>query len=94
MSATLINLIIQIVAGALGGNGVGNALKDLNLGPLGNTIAGAIGGVAGGTFSPPIQHSPELLVRLTSAPWSAKRWAVGFPVQFSQPSSGLLRARL
>ena len=48
MSATLINLIIQIVAGALGGNGVGNALKDLNLGPLGNTIAGAIGGVAGG----------------------------------------------
>ena len=48
MSATLINLIIQIIAGALGGNGAGNALKDLNLGPLGNTIAGAIGGVAGG----------------------------------------------
>jgi hypothetical protein len=48
MSATLINLIIQLVAGALGGNGAGTALKDLNLGPLGNTIAGAIGGVAGG----------------------------------------------
>jgi hypothetical protein len=48
MSETLINLIIQLVAGALGGNGAGNALKDLNLGPLGNTIAGAIGGVAGG----------------------------------------------
>ena len=48
MSETLINLIIQLVAGALGGNGAGNALKDLNLAPLGNTIAGAIGGVAGG----------------------------------------------
>ena len=47
MSETLINLIIQLVAGALGGNGAGNALKDLYLGPLGNTIAGAIGGVAG-----------------------------------------------
>ena len=45
MSETLINLIIQLVAGALGGNGAGNALKDLNLAPLGNTIAGAIGGV-------------------------------------------------
>jgi hypothetical protein len=48
MSATLINLIIQIVAGALGGNGAGAALKDQTLGPLGNTIAGAIGGLAGG----------------------------------------------
>src|SRR5262245_18781869 len=48
MSETLINLIIQIVAGALGGNGAGTALKDVSLGPLGNTIAGAIGGLGGG----------------------------------------------
>src|SRR5260370_16669243 len=48
MSETLINVIIQIVAGAIGGNGAGAALKDLNLGTLGNTIAGAIGGAAGG----------------------------------------------
>ena len=48
MSATLINLIIQLIAGALGGNGAGSALKDLNLGSMGNTIAGAIGGVGGG----------------------------------------------
>jgi uncharacterized membrane protein YeaQ/YmgE (transglycosylase-associated protein family) len=48
MSETLINIIIQIVAGAIGGNGAGAALKELNLGTLGNTIAGAIGGVAGG----------------------------------------------
>lgn len=48
MSATLINLIIQVVVGALGGNGAGSALKDLSLGPLGNSIAGAIGGLGGG----------------------------------------------
>jgi hypothetical protein len=48
MSGTLINLIVQIIAGAIGGNGAGAALKDLNLGTLGNTIAGAIGGGAGG----------------------------------------------
>ena len=48
VSATLINLIIQIVAGALGGNAAGAALKDMSLGTAGNTIAGAIGGGVGG----------------------------------------------
>jgi hypothetical protein len=44
----LINLIIQLVAGVVGGNAAGAALKDYNLGGIGNTIAGAIGGVGGG----------------------------------------------
>ncbi len=48
MSATLLNLIIQIVAGALGGNGAGAGMKDMSLGPLGNSIVGAIGGLGGG----------------------------------------------
>jgi hypothetical protein len=48
MSATLVNLIIQIIAGAIGGNAVGAASKDISAGTLGNTIAGAIGGVGGG----------------------------------------------
>lgn len=41
-------LIIQLIAGALGGNAVGNVAKDVNLGPLGNSIAGALGGGVGG----------------------------------------------
>jgi uncharacterized membrane protein YeaQ/YmgE (transglycosylase-associated protein family) len=45
---TIVNLIIQLIAGAVGGNAAGAALKDYNLGNLGNTIAGAIGGVGGG----------------------------------------------
>jgi hypothetical protein len=48
MSATIINLIIQIIAGAVGGNAAGAASKDVSLGTLGNTIAGAVGGVGGG----------------------------------------------
>jgi len=40
----LTSLIIQLIAGALGGHGVANVSKDTNLGPLGNTIAGALGG--------------------------------------------------
>jgi uncharacterized membrane protein YeaQ/YmgE (transglycosylase-associated protein family) len=45
MSATIINLIIQIIAGAVGGNAVGAASKDIDLGTVGNTIAGVVGGV-------------------------------------------------
>jgi len=44
----LTGLIIQLIAGALGGNAVGNVAKDVNLGPLGNSIAGALGGGIGG----------------------------------------------
>ena len=48
MSGTIINLIIQLIGGAIGGNGIGAAMKNVNLGPAGNTIAGALGGAAGG----------------------------------------------
>jgi hypothetical protein len=48
MSATIINIIIQLIAGAIGGNALGNGVKDYNLGAVGNTIAGAIGGIGGG----------------------------------------------
>jgi hypothetical protein len=48
MPETLINLVIQLVAGLIGGNAAGASLKDYDLGKLGNTIAGAIGGVGGG----------------------------------------------
>jgi len=41
-------LIIQLIAGALGGNAAGRVSKDMTLGPLGNTIAGALGGGVGG----------------------------------------------
>jgi hypothetical protein len=45
---SLIALVVQLISGAVGGNAVGAALKDVNLGTLGNSIAGAIGGGIGG----------------------------------------------
>jgi len=48
MSSTLIALIIQVIAGIAGGHAAGAAMKDVNLGGLGNTIAGAVGGAGGG----------------------------------------------
>src|SRR5258708_30517603 len=48
MNATIINLIIQLLSGAAGGNIIGNILKQYNLGPLGNSIAGIVGGGLGG----------------------------------------------
>jgi uncharacterized membrane protein YeaQ/YmgE (transglycosylase-associated protein family) len=45
----IVSLIIQLIAGAVGGNVGGAAMKNSSLGTLGNSIAGALGGVAGGS---------------------------------------------
>lgn len=42
------SLLIQLVSGAIGGNAAGAYNKDTGLSPLGNTIAGALGGGVGG----------------------------------------------
>ena len=44
----LTTLIIQLIAGALGGNAAGSLSKTDGLGTLGNTIAGILGGGVGG----------------------------------------------
>jgi hypothetical protein len=44
----VMSLLIQLVCGAVGGNVAGGLLKQYNLGPIGNTIAGLVGGVGGG----------------------------------------------
>jgi len=41
-------LIIALVSGVVGGNVLGAAVKNLNLGPVGNSIAGLLGGGIGG----------------------------------------------
>ena len=48
MSEKLINLILQVISGAISGNVAAGAAKNVDLGTLGNNIAGAIGGGAGG----------------------------------------------
>ncbi len=41
-------LVIQLIAGAIGGNAAGALLKNQSLGTLGNSIAGIVGGGLGG----------------------------------------------
>ena len=43
----IIGLIIQLVSGAVGGNIAGAAMKQYDLGTIGNSIAGLIGGGVG-----------------------------------------------
>lgn len=45
-----IGLVVELVAGAIGGNGIASAAKNLDLGTLGNSLVGAIGGAAGTSF--------------------------------------------
>ena len=44
----ILALVIQLVSGAVGGNIAGGLLKNLSLGPVGNSIAGIVGGGIGG----------------------------------------------
>ena len=46
--SVITNLLVQAIGGALGGNAVGRASKNFDLGPVGNTISGGIGGGIGG----------------------------------------------
>lgn len=45
---SLLPIIIQLVSGAIGGNVAGKTLKNLDLGTLGNSLAGIVGGGIGG----------------------------------------------
>lgn len=43
----VVSILVQLIGGGVGGNGLAAVIKKLSLGPAGNTIAGAIGGWLG-----------------------------------------------
>jgi hypothetical protein len=43
----IMELIISLIAGALGGNAAGGLMKNLSLGPSGNSLVGILGGGLG-----------------------------------------------
>ncbi len=61
----LLPIVIQLIGGVLGGNAVGALLKDINLGALGNSVVGMIGGgVLGQIISTLV---PNLATTMTAA---------------------------
>ena len=46
----ILNLIISLVSGALGGNAAGAVMKEKSLGTVGNSVAGILGGGIGGAI--------------------------------------------
>lgn len=40
----VVSILVQLIGGGVGGNGLAAIVKKLSLGPAGNTIAGAVGG--------------------------------------------------
>lgn len=45
-----IQMIISLVSGVVGGNAAGALMKDKSLGPVGNSVAGLLGGGIGGSI--------------------------------------------
>ena len=89
MSEILVNLIIQAIGGAIGGNAIGATLKNMNLGPLGNTIAGALGGAGGGSIlSALIPALWAVPAASTSVPWRDSSSAAA-PLAQSSPRSSV-----
>ena len=78
----MIALIIQLISGAAGGNMAGALLKNFSFGPIGNSIAGVVGGGLGG----------QLLGMLTSRGAFSAMSAVGsgfnFPSMLSSVAAG------
>ena len=78
----MIALIIQLISGAAGGNMAGALLKNFSFGPIGNSIAGVVGGGLGG----------QLLGMLTSrgafSVMSAAGAAFNLPSMLSSVAAG------
>jgi uncharacterized membrane protein YeaQ/YmgE (transglycosylase-associated protein family) len=71
----LVALIIQLISGAVGGNVAGSVLKQYDLGALGNSVAGIVGGGIGGqllTMLLGAAPQQRLAVILTSVPSSPR----------------------
>lgn len=69
--------IISLITGAIGGNVAGAIFKNLTLGPLGNTIAGLVGGGAGTAILNAVTGSAAGVAAspATSPPQASAAWS-------------------
>jgi hypothetical protein len=66
MTWTFTNLVIEIIAGIIGGHAIAAVAKEHSFGALGHTIAGALGGAFSGCF---LQRLAALVVDSTGDPY-------------------------
>lgn len=59
-------LIVSLIAGAIGGNAAGGVLKPVNLGMFGNSLAGIAGGFAAGQLILQAQFASGLFQQTTT----------------------------
>ena len=79
----MLDIIIGLISGAVGGNVAGAAMKENSLGTIGNSIAGIVGGGAGAG----ILQLWELAWREEEAPICKVSSAVSRVVEWAEPSS-------
>ena len=83
MSTMIINLILQAIAGAIGGNAAAAGLDKADLGRAANTIAGAIGGVGAGQIVPALL--PTLAAAASGVDNQDPSWLSSSPVAWAVP---------
>lgn len=73
----IVPILVQLIGGGVGGNVIGQIVKALNLGPAGNTIVGAIGGVAGTWLASMIPGLNTLIAGSAGAAGAAGGFDIG-----------------
>jgi hypothetical protein len=73
----VVSIIVQLIGGGIGGNGIAAIVKQLNLGPVGNTIAGAIGGWLGTWIAQQIPGLSGMLGNVAAAAGSTGGLDIG-----------------
>jgi uncharacterized membrane protein YeaQ/YmgE (transglycosylase-associated protein family) len=63
---TFTNLVIEIIAGVIGGHAIAAVAKEHSFGAVGHTVAGALGGAVSGYF---LQTLAALVVDSTGDPY-------------------------
>src|SRR5271170_7850028 len=63
----VMGIVTDLIAGGVGGNIAGAVLKKFDLGPIGNTVAGIVGGVGGGQLLSMLMSGGAAAAAATSA---------------------------
>lgn len=64
----IVPILVQLITGGAGGNVIGQVVTSLNLGPVGNSVVGAIGGIIGAWLAGRVPGLDSLVGAAANAP--------------------------